>query len=247
MHPIKVVFLGTGDAYSAEGRHQTAILIRHPEVSFLLDCGATTLASLNRQGLSFDPLDFILISHLHGDHIGGLPFLLLHFCYIEPRSRTLEIMGPQGLDARTYDLFRAMYPDAASQPLPFDLSFTPLEVKRRHRIGGLDIEPFPVPHLENPPSFGYSLKLDGRKIVYSGDSGWTEELTSHAEDADLFICECSFFESEAPQHLNYPTIKKRLANCGARRTVLTHIGQEVLEHRAQVDLEMAEDGHVVEI
>jgi ribonuclease BN (tRNA processing enzyme) len=245
MQPIKIVFLGTGDAFSAGGRNQAAILIQHPEITFLLDCGATTLAALNRQNLSFEDLDFILLSHLHGDHIGGLPFLFLHFCYIEPRSKALEILGPKGLDERTRQLFRAMYADAASEPLPFDLSFTPLEPHSRHRINKLTIMPFPVPHMEDPPSFGFSLELDGRRIVYSGDSGWTEELALQAKDADLFICECSFYESEAAYHLNYPLIVERLAGCGARRLVLTHIGQEVLQHSKQPDIEIAGDGSVL--
>jgi ribonuclease BN (tRNA processing enzyme) len=109
----------------------------------------------------------------------------------------------------------------------------------------LKIEPFPVPHLKEPPSLGYSLELDGRRIVYSGDSGWTEELAGHAKGADLFICECSFYESETPHHLNYPTIKNRLANCGALRLILTHAGSEVLDKIDQVELEFAHDGLVI--
>jgi ribonuclease BN (tRNA processing enzyme) len=245
MQPIKVTFLGTGDAFSAGGRQQAAILVQHPDASFLMDCGATILAALNNQNLSFETLDYIILSHLHGDHIGGLPFLFLHLCYIEPRSRALEILGPEGLDERIYQLYKAMYSDAASEPLPFELIFTPLKPKKQHIAGALKIEPFHVPHLKYPPSLGYSLELDGRRIVYSGDSGWTEELAAYAKDADLFICECSFYESQAPHHLNYPTIVERLADCGARRMVLTHLGQEVLERIDQLDLEFVNDGSVV--
>jgi len=177
--------------------------------------------------------------------MGGLPFVFLHYCYIEPRTRALEILGPESLDKRTLQLFKAMYPDAASVPLPFELIFTSLQSDTPHSGNGLKIEPFRVPHLENPPSLGYSLELDGRRIVYSGDSGWTRELALHAKGADLFICECSFYESEAPYHLNYPTIVEKLADCGARRLILTHIGREVLEKDDQFELEFARDGSIV--
>ncbi len=245
MQPINVTFLGTGDAYSAGGRCQTAILIEHPDASILLDCGATTLAALNSQNLSFNGLDYVIISHLHGDHIGGLPFLFLHLCYIEPRSRPLEILGPESLEDRTHQLYRAMYSDAASTALPFELIFTTLEAEKPHKTGLLKIDPFRVPHLQNPPSLGYSLELDSRRIVYSGDSGWTEELASQAKGADLFICECSFYDSQAPQHLDYPTIKERLTGCGARRMVLTHVGEEVQERIEELDLEFVSDGSVI--
>jgi ribonuclease BN (tRNA processing enzyme) len=241
------LFLGTGDAFSAGGRNQAAILIRHPEISFLLDCGATTLPAVNSRQLSLEPLDCILISHLHGDHIGGLPFLFLHYCYIEPRVRPLEIFGPETSERRIRQLYQAMYPDAASAPLPFELAFTPLRAGEPHISGGLKIEPFRVPHLKEPPSLGYSLELDGRRIVYSGDSGWTEELAIRAKGADLFICECSFYESEAPHHLNYPTIKNRLADCGARRLILTHAGCEVLDKEDRLELELARDGSEIKI
>lgn len=247
MQPIRVEFLGTGDAFSAGGRLQAALYIRHPMVSVLLDCGATTLAALNRHGLSFEPLDCILISHLHGDHIAGLPFLFLHLCHVEPRTRKLEIIGPEGLGDRSRQLFRAMYPDAASEPLPFELEFTGVRPCRRYERNGIGFEPFPVPHMEDPPSFGYDMEIDGHRIVYSGDSGWTEELAVRARGADLFVCECSFYESQAPTHLSYPVIVERLAGCGARRLILTHIGREVLGLNRHLDLELARDGMAVTI
>ena len=100
-----VTFLGTGDAFSAGGRHMAAYLIESPEGSLLLDCGPTILASLNRHGLSAEPIDAVLLSHFHGDHFGGLPFLFLHYLYIEPRSRPLKIVGPPEVEDRVMDAF----------------------------------------------------------------------------------------------------------------------------------------------
>ncbi len=245
MQPIRVVFLGTGDAFSAGGRNQSAYLVQHPQVTLLLDCGATILASLNRYGISTEPIDGILLSHLHGDHIAGLPFLLMHYMYVEPRTRPLRILGPEGLEGRIKQLYEAMYPGDASAPFPFELDFTEVRLRQKYAVDILRIEPFRARHQDNRPSYGYTLELDGRKIVYTGDTGWTDELPVRAEGADLFICECSFYESQAAGHLSYPEIRKRLAGCGCRKMVLTHLGREVLERSREVDLELARDGSVI--
>ena len=88
------------------GRHMVAYLIESPEGSLLLDCGSTILASLNRHGLSAEQIDTVLLSHFHGDHFGGLPFLFLHYLYIEPRVRPLRIVGPPGVEDRVRLAFR---------------------------------------------------------------------------------------------------------------------------------------------
>ena len=245
MQPIRVVFLGTGDAFSAGGRNQSAYLIQHPRVTLLLDCGATTLTSINRHNIPIEPVDGILLSHLHGDHIAGLPFIFLHYMYIEPRTRSLSILGPEGMEGRIKQLYETMYPGEASAPLPFELDFTEVRHQQKYSLDILRIEPFRTRHQDNPPSYGYTLELDGRKIVYTGDTGWTDELPLRAEGADLFICECSFYESQAAGHLNYSEIKKRLAGCGYKKMLLTHLGCEVLERSAELDLELAYDGSVV--
>jgi ribonuclease BN (tRNA processing enzyme) len=245
MQPIRVVFLGTGDAFSAGGRNQSAILIQHPRVSVLLDCGATILASLNKHNISIDPVDAILLTHLHGDHFAGLPFLFLHYMYIEPRIKPLRILGPEGSEDRIRQLYKSMYPNDASNPLPFELDFTEVQLHRNYSVGILQIEPFRAQHQERPPSYGFSLDLDGRRIVYTGDTGWTDELPLRARGADLFICECSFYESQTPSHLSYPMIKERLVDCGAKKIVLTHLGQEVLQRSLDLELKLAYDGSVV--
>ena len=82
----------------------------------------------------------------------------------------------------------------------------------------------------------------GRKIVYSGDTGWSEDLVAYARNADLFLCECSFFETRMDTDLDYPRIAGKLARFGAKRIILTHLGREVLRRHDEVALEMAHDG-----
>ncbi len=247
MQTIHISFLGTGDAFSAGGRHQAAYLIHSRENALLLDCGPTILASLKRHSLSAGPIDAVLLSHFHGDHFAGLPFLFLEYVYVEPRRRPLKIVGPAGVEERVHKLYEAMYADAAAEPLPFALEFIEARPRKRLFLDGMDIRPFPAPHQDDPVSLGYEILLDGRKIVYSGDTGWTEELIERAREADLFICECSFFETRMDVHLDYPRIAENLKRFQAKRIVLTHLGREVLRRLGEIDVEAAHDGLVVEL
>jgi ribonuclease BN (tRNA processing enzyme) len=245
MQAIRVHFLGTGDAFSAGGRNQAAYLIQRPGSSLLLDCGPSVLASLKRQNLSTQSIDTILLSHFHGDHFAGLPFLFLEYVYVEPRRRPLNIIGPPGVEEMVMGIFRAMYSDSAAEPLPYAVEFFEVEPNTWLFIDGMQIHAFQAPHQKHPISLGYEILLDGRKIVYTGDTGWTEELVEHTQDADLFLCECTFFETRMDPHLDYPRIAENLARFGAKRIILTHLGQEVLQRHQEVELEMAHDGLIV--
>jgi ribonuclease BN (tRNA processing enzyme) len=247
MQSIRLTFLGTGDAFSAGGRHLAAYLLQHPQGSLLLDCGPTILASLNRHGLSAESVDAVLISHFHGDHLAGLPFLFLHYMYIEPRSRPLKIVGSSQVESRVMTIFRAMYADTAGEPLPFALEFIEVKPQEQIVLNGVRIDAFHALHQEIPPSLGFEIRVGERKIVYTGDCGWTEELIAHTQNADLFLCECSFFETRYDTHLDYPRIAENAVRFGAKRIVLTHLGQEVLSRQAEVALEMAHDGLVIDL
>lgn len=242
MSPVQVLFLGAGDAFSAGGRHQAGYLVTGRDATVLLDCGATTLASLKREGIGAGTIDTIAISHFHGDHFAGLPFLLLEYTYVEPRRRPLRIAGPPGVRERVLGLYRAMYLDAGSRPLPFEIDFIELWPGVRTQAGAALIGPFQVPHQQNELSLGFGVSVEDRRIVYSGDTGWTEELIRASEGADIFICECSFFETRMDSHLDYPRIAENRHRFSAKRLILTHLGSEVLARRSQIDIELAHDG-----
>jgi len=249
MNAVRITFLGTGDAFFAGGRHQAAYLMESPagspEGALLLDCGSTALASLNRQNLRPESIDTIYLSHLHGDHTAGLPFLFLYYIYIKPRSRPLRIIGPAGVEERVRMLFEATYTETAAEPLPFALEFLESRSQKEFCFNGIRIRPFPAPHQVHPPSSGCEVEMGGRKIVYTGDSGWTEELVAHTQNADLFICECSYFETRMDTHLDYARIVENLDRFGAKRIILTHLGQEVLQRLHEAKIELAYDGLTV--
>jgi len=84
----------------------------------------------------------------------------------------------------------------------------------------------------------------GRTVAYSGDTAWTDRLIDAARDADLFLCEASSYERPIPNHLTYHTVAANRDRFGARRLVLTHMGDDVLERRSELAVEAADDGQI---
>jgi ribonuclease BN (tRNA processing enzyme) len=245
LQSVSVTFLGTGDAFSAGGSFQAAYLVRGGGVCALLDCGSSSLTAMKRHGIAAGDVDLVVLSHLHGDHFAGLPYLFLEYKYELGRTRPLLIAGPPGTAERTLALFRAAYRELAADPLPFPLEFVEMPPGEPVDVAGAHIEPFRVPHQETDISLGLRVDIAGKTVLYSGDTGWTEELLVRSEDTDLFICECCFFETRLPVHLDYPRLAEQRSRFGTRRMILTHLGREVITRRHEVEIELAADGMTV--
>ena len=240
---MKLHILGCGDAFGSGGRNQSGYLVAAENRLFLLDCGPTTLLAMKRAG--FDPLDLdaIFLSHLHGDHFGGIPFLFIEYLYRRPRSRPLHIAGPAATEQRVRELFRLMYGAKESPPLEFQL----LEPEKSLTIAGVEIFSFRVPHQVDEVSLALKARCDGKQILFSGDSAWTERFIDEARGVDLFLCECTFYDKGQGNHVRYLTLEENLPRLGCKRIVLTHLGEEMLARRNELAVICAEDGMVLDL
>lgn len=244
---MKLHILGCGDAFGSGGRNHSGYLVDAKDRLFLLDCGPTTLPAMKRAG--FDParLDVIFLSHLHGDHFGGLPFFFLEYLYENPRKKPLHIAGPPGTEERVTNLFQLMYGDpSVPRKLPPTL-FHVLEPGRPATIEEIEVFPFRVPHQVNEVSLGLKVSYDGRQLLYSGDSPWCDLFVTHARGTDLFLCECSFFDPQTSNHMSYREIQQNLSRLECKRLILTHLGKEMLSRSDEIEVQLAEDGMVIEI
>jgi ribonuclease BN (tRNA processing enzyme) len=244
---VRMTVLGSGDAFCSGGRANSAYLLEVPGRSVLLECGPTALHSLKRLAIDTASIDAVLLSHLHGDHFGGVPFLFLEYRYEQPRTRPLTIYGPPETERRVRGLFAALYERTATEPLPFPLRFVELPAGRRSEVEGIRVLPIETPHDPSLICYAYRMDVAGRAILFSGDTAWNEALVGHARGTDLFLCECSTYETQLPIHLSYPEIAARVADFGCRRLLLTHLGAEPLRHKADLSLECAEDGMTLEL
>ena len=243
---MKLHILGCGDAFGSGGRNQSAYLFEADERFFLLDCGPMTLLAMKRAGLDPRRLDAVFLSHLHGDHFGGLPFLFIEFLYETPRDKTLHIAGPPGTEEKVYQLFRLMYGGSAAKDLP-PVRFHILEPDRLATVEGIEVLPFRVPHQTQEISLGLKIQFAGKQILFSGDSAWSELFIEHARGVDLFLCECSFYDQGTGNHVRYVELRQALPRLECKKLVLTHLGEEMLARRKELPVETAEDGMVIEI
>lgn len=244
---MKLHILGCGDAFGSGGRLQSSYLVEAKDRLFLLDCGPTALLAMKRAG--FDPtrLDAIMISHLHGDHFGGLPFFLIDYLYRQPKNDPLLIAGPPGTETKVRQLFTLMYGGANDdKELPMTI-FQVLQPDQPARVAGIDVFPFRVRHQNHAISLALKVGYEGKQILFSGDSLWTESFIHQARGVDLFLCECSFYSEQPGMHVNYQTLESHLRRLQCRQLILTHLGEEMLAHRHELAVKTAADGMVVDV
>jgi len=242
---VRVQFLGSGSAFSDGGRANAAIHLTAPGVSLLLDCGGSALPGIKKH---IDPkaIDAIAITHLHGDHFGGIPFLVIeqHFT---GRTKPLVVGGPPSLAQRIRAEEQALYPDFyGPTPLGFPFSTVVLGAEAT-ALGGALVSALPVRHVAMSEPHGLRVEVGGRLIAYSGDARFTSELLAVSKGADLFICEATFFEREDPSHISYRQLMAHRDDFGVKRIVLTHLGAETLAHLSEVELEYSVDGSQIEV
>jgi ribonuclease BN (tRNA processing enzyme) len=244
---MKLHILGCGDAFGSGGRNQSSYLIDAEDRLFLIDCGPTALLAMKKAG--FDPrrLDAVILSHLHGDHFGGIPFFLIEYLYQKAPHQPLLIAGPPGAEERVWELLQVMYGGVSTMKgIPF-VQFRVLNPGAPADIKGIEVFPFQVPHQTNAVSLGLKVAYRGKKVLFSGDSLWTERFVEQAQDVDLFLCECSFFTEQPGMHVNYSALQANLARLGCKRLLLTHLGEEMLAHEKEISVPIARDGMVIEI
>lgn len=243
---MRLTFLGSGDAFAGGGRFQACLLLEGDDEAMLLDCGATTLVALKRAGIDPASIGYVAISHLHGDHFAGLPWLILDGQFGK-RTEPLEVAGPITTGERVEQTFEALYPGAAEVDRAFPTSFVDLPERTPWEFGPARITAFEVAHSSGAPSYALRVEYAGKVIAYSGDTEWTDALIDVTDGADLFVCECNFFEGKGPGHMDYRTLVENRSRLRCDRIVLTHMSAEMLSHLGEVEFETASDGAVIEL
>ncbi len=244
---MQLQFVGCGDALGSGGRFNTCLHVTGERVNFLIDCGASSLPALKRLAIARDAIDLILITHFHGDHFGGLPFLLLDAQFTR-RTRPLVVAGPEGIETRLTQVMEALFEHSSKTKQRFDLSVVALKPGETKAFGAVKVTPFPVVHgLSGGPFLAYRVEAEGRVIAYSADTEWTETLIPAARDADLFVAEAYYYDKVVKNHLSLKTLEAHLAEIKPKRLVLTHMSDDMLGRIATLDYTAASDGMIVEV
>jgi ribonuclease BN (tRNA processing enzyme) len=245
MKEFSIQFLGSGDAFGCGGRFNACIYVQARTSSFLLDCGASSLIALKRFGVDPDQIDYILLTHLHGDHFGGVPTIVRETDILSKRTGPLMVCGPQGLEQRIRAAIEVFYPGAPARET-FPLSFLELTEHKPNKVGPLVIRSYPAVHSPGTHPHILRVEMDEKVIAYTGDTEWTDDLLQAADGADLLICDCFTVEKKR-NHLDYQTLKIRRPELACRRLILTHMGDDMLALLPDIEFEWAEDGKKINL
>ena len=199
---------------------------------------------MKRAGLDPSDIACVLLTHLHGDHFGGLPFLILDGQFAR-RSRPLVIGGPPGVRQRVEAAMEVFFPGSSKVDRRFPVEFVELRERVPCIVGPATVIPFVVKHASGAPAYALRVEYGGKVITYSGDTEWTESLVEAARGADLFVCEAYFFEKKVKYHLDCQTLRENRQRLDGRRVVLTHMSADMLSRRSESDMECADDGQVI--
>jgi ribonuclease BN (tRNA processing enzyme) len=210
----------------------------------LLDCGATALVALKRARIDPASIGWVVLSHLHGDHFAGLPWMILDGQFAK-RTRPLVVAGPPSTGERLEQAFEALYPGAAGADRPFETRTIELAERVACQVGPARITAFEVRHGSGAPAYALRVEYGGKVIAYSGDTEWTDALLDVARAADVFVCECNFFENEAPGHMSHRTLAQKRGQLECARIVITHMSEDMLARLDQTPFEPAADGAVI--
>jgi ribonuclease BN (tRNA processing enzyme) len=244
---MRLQFLGSGDAFGSGGRFNTCFhLERAAHGHVLIDCGASSMVAVRKWGVDPNRISTVLVSHLHGDHFGGLPFFLLDAQLVSRRTAPLLLAGPPGFRERLMIVMEAMFAGSTKVERKFPLDIRELELHERTEMNGLAVTPYLMKHYSGAPSYALRIETEGKVLTYSGDTEWVEELIPAGRDADLFICEAYFFDKVMRYHIDYTTLVKHLGEIAPRRTIVTHMSAELLGRQKEIALEAAHDGLIVE-
>ena len=149
---LDVCLLGCGGMMPLPYRYLTALMTRFNGSSLLIDCGEGTQVAVKEKGWSFKPIDVICFTHYHGDHISGLPGLLLTMGNAD-RREPLTLIGPKGLE-RVVGSLRVIAPE-----LPFPIVYREIEgAEQTFEMNGYRLKAFRVNH--NVLCYGYTLEID---------------------------------------------------------------------------------------
>lgn len=149
---LDVCLLGTGGMMPLPYRWLTSLMVRYNGSSLLIDCGEGTQIAIKEKGWSFKPIDVICFTHYHGDHISGLPGLLLTMGNAD-RTEPLTLIGPKGLE-RVVDALRVIAPE-----LPFPIKCIEIrEPEETFEMNGYRLKAFRVNH--NVLCYGYTMEVD---------------------------------------------------------------------------------------
>lgn len=257
--PARLTVIGSGNASNAAGRGHSCYWVEGLlPGALMVDFGGTALAGLKALGLDPRRISTLAFTHLHGDHIGGYPFLVIDAMYDLRRSEPLRVVGPRGLEERLESLLSVCYGSLAEKERPFQLSYHELSPGDSLALSeDLTLSGFAADH-QHPPEAPLCLRFAtraGQALAFSGDTRMCQGLRAASQGAELLVAECSALNQPCGAHTAWEDWQAAAPGFDCRRLLLTHLGEEVRaavprllgEGLEGVQLEFADDGLTLDL
>ncbi len=223
----RITILGSGTCVPSVKRSACAVMITTGRAVIVMDCGPGTMRRLTETGTAVTDVTHVFFSHFHPDHTGELaPFIFANKYPDQTRRRPLTVIAGKGF-ASFYNNYKSVYGHWIELP-PDQFRLVEMDAAGGTMTDVTDFSIAALPVAHNPESLAYKITgADGKTIVYSGDTDFTENLVALAKGADLLICEAAFpVEYKVPGHLTPPEAGLMAARAGVRSLVLTHFYPE---------------------
>lgn len=218
---MEITFLGSSNAFAAGGRYWSSFLV---DGKYIFDAPPTLLPHLKQLGVPLNDIEVIFLTHHHGDHFMGVPFLFLEYVYMTKREKDLYIVGPPGVQKWIEDFADSCYPNI-SRDAGYRRIYIDAEPGKQLKAGDITFTAVPMCHVsEHMDAMGYRATINGKTVAYTGDTMYCEEVYHLAEGADVFVVDCTYAEGSGPEHMGLDDIKKIRKRLAKQTTmVLTHL------------------------
>ena len=209
MGDFSVTLLGTGTPEPLANRIGISTLVRAGSETLLFDCGRGTALRLHQAENTYKTATVMFLTHLHSDHVSGIPDLWLTGSIPQMRGReeSLRIYGPKGTEPLAEHLQMAYAADVeARQPSrdmagfgasPAQIKATDIDSGVVYERNGVRVTAFPVEHLIIEPAFGFRVDYNGRSVALSGDTTYCDSLVENSKGVDLLIHEVAAVPEDA--------------------------------------------------
>ncbi len=219
-NPLDLLFLGSGNAF-ASGRYWSSFLLNE---RYLFDASPVALPHLKQSGVQLEEIESVFISHFHGDHFFGLPFLLLEYAEHTVRTKELQIIGPPTIQERLRSITEAGFPNVFQKERSYPETYVEVKDGFEGEVGAMKYVARAVTHVPDFGCFGFRVETGGRTLAYSGDSVMCDALFELADGSDVFVVECSCWEGACGPHLGPDDVRELRRRLGPKPTfILTHL------------------------
>jgi ribonuclease Z len=190
---MKITLLGTGTPFPNAERFGPAILVEAGSKKLLFDCGRGIVIRLAQAKVNPEEIEGIYLTHLHADHVTGIPDLWLTGWFLG-RKDSLRIWGPHGTRHMAHHLVEAFRFDVQTRIMTEALPAKGAELDTReisqgkvYDDGSVRVSAFTVDHGAVKPAFGYRVDYAGHSVVISGDTKFSQNLIDFAKSTDCLI------------------------------------------------------------